>query len=89
MPIPDFVQASTSAKALFAAHPIVSSVALSLVPSLIRRLRTKVKSCLRSLGDLVDAYYNFKIRCADSKRRYEQAVRGGDHKYHSNQSTAL
>ena len=70
----DIVQASTSAKVLFADHPIASSVVLSLVPSLIRRLKTKAKSCLRWLGDWVDAYYTFRIRCADSKRRYEQAV---------------
>jgi hypothetical protein len=73
----DIVQTSTSAEALLqflAAHPVAALAALFIVTSRIRRLKAKLKSLLRDLGDLVESWYGFLTRCRQSKRNYEDSA---------------
>jgi len=49
-------------------------VILFLFLTLVNVLAMGAKSCLRCVGEVVEALYDFKAQCAASKRRYLEAV---------------
>jgi hypothetical protein len=51
-------------------HPAV----LFLFTGLISTLTMGIKSCLRCLTEVVEAFYEFKAQCVNSKQRYERAI---------------
>lgn len=74
MSLPDIVQASTSLQSLAdvaEAYHSVPLVVLFIFLTLVSTVAMAAKFCLRCLAEVVDAFYDFKRDCANSRRRGE------------------
>jgi hypothetical protein len=76
--LPGIVQASTSLRSIVDIAEAYHSAPLLVLFVLLTLMSTAAmatKFCLRCIAEMVDAIYDFKLACADSKQRYEQAAR--------------
>ena len=65
MPLP-----SDSLVGLAEQYHLLPFVLMFLLVGIFTALSMAIKTCLRCLGEVVDAFYDFKTQCADSRRRY-------------------
>ncbi len=57
-------------------YHLLPFVIVFLLVGAVSMLVTGVKSCFRFFSEVVEAYYDFKTQCVESKRRHEEAVAG-------------
>jgi hypothetical protein len=50
---------------------------LFMFVGVVSTLAMAAQTCFRFLGEVVECYYDFRLRCAESKRHY-QRVAGGN-----------
>jgi hypothetical protein len=71
--LPDVVHAATSVQSLVDIAEAYHSLPLALLfifLTLVSTVAMAAKFCLRCLAEVVDAYYDFRKDCANSRRRY-------------------
>ena len=61
---------------LAAQYHLIPFILLFMFVGVVSTLSMATQTCFRFLGEVVDAYYDFRVRCAEGKRRYQRGVAG-------------
>ncbi len=55
-------------------YHLLPFVFLFLIVGVASTLSMAIKTCLRCLGEIVEAVYDFKVQCIEIKKRYRKAA---------------
>jgi hypothetical protein len=55
-------------------YHLLPFVVLFIFVGVLSTLAMAVKACFRFLGEMIESFYDFKVQCNASKRRYEETT---------------